>query len=157
MNNKVVYHIDDIPTIIETVKGNVAKGFILLADLSLRPCFVVKCQNKFAHGETLHQAFSDLQEKLYSDYPIGSRIEKFIQEFPNLNKKIPARELFSWHHILTGSCKAGRQSFCYDRGINIDTDLFTVTEFINMTINAYNGEIIMQLKNKYETNDLQTQ
>lgn len=49
-NNKKVYVIDTINTIISNVKGNIAKGFIFKNDLTLIPCFICKENNTFAHG-----------------------------------------------------------------------------------------------------------
>lgn len=60
-----IYQIDNIPTIIKSVKHNIAKGFILNGDLTLTQCFIVKENNIFSHGKSLHGAFISLQEKLY--------------------------------------------------------------------------------------------
>ena len=146
INGKRVYNIDGVPTIVENVKKNIAKGYILGSDLSLTPCFVVKDNNKFAHGKTLHEAFNALQEKLYDDSSEEERITKFKEYFTDYNKKYPASELFVWHHILTGSCKQGRESFARDHDINIVKDLFTIYEFIKLTENSYGGSIIKKLK-----------
>ena len=59
--------VDGVQTIIKSVHDNIARGFILQNDLTLKPCYIVKEQNKFAHGSTLHEAFNALQEKLYDD------------------------------------------------------------------------------------------
>lgn len=143
---KRVYSIDGVQTIIESVRGNMAKGYILQSDLTLTPCCVVKENDKFAHGSTLREAYEALQEKLYDDSTEEERILKFRNHFPDFSKKYPARELFIWHHVLTGSCKAGREAFCRDRGIDIDKDEFTIHEFIEMTENSYNGHVIKKLK-----------
>ena len=66
-NGDKVYIIDDIPTIIKHIHDNVAKGYILNDDFTLTKTFVAKENGKFAHGETLHDAFASLQEKLYDD------------------------------------------------------------------------------------------
>ena len=142
---KEVYLIDDMQTIIESVRGNIAKGYILQSDLTLTPCHVVKENGKFAHGGTLREAFEALQEKLYDDSTEEERLQKFREHFPDFSAKYPARELFTWHHVLTGSCKAGRESFCRDNGINIDKDTFTIHEFISLTKNSYGGETIKKL------------
>ena len=63
MNGDKVYVIDDVPTIIKSVHDNIAQGFILNNDLTLQPCYIVKEQNKFAHGDTLHDAFMSLDRK----------------------------------------------------------------------------------------------
>jgi hypothetical protein len=39
----------------------------------------------------------------------------------------------------------GRKQFCQEHGINLDSDKFTVQQFIKLTINAYGGDIIKQL------------
>ena len=144
-NGDKVYEIDGLQTIIKSVRGNVAKGFILQNDLTLTPCFIVKENNVFAHGNTLHEAFEGLQDKLYDESTEEERISKFKEHFNDFSKKYPALDLFVWHHILTGSCKAGREAFCRDHGIDVNKDLFTVYEFIELTKNAYKGEIINKL------------
>ena len=145
VNGNTIYIVDNIPTIITNVKGNIAKGFIFQSDLSLTPCFIVKGNNQFSHGSTLHEAFESLQEKLYDDSTEEERIDKFKENFSDFSKKYSAKELFVWHHILTGSCKAGRESFCRDKGIDVDNDKFTVYEFIELTRNSYGGEVIRKL------------
>ena len=145
INGNSIYVVDNIPTIITNVKGNIAKGFILQSDLSLTPCFIVKENNQFSHGNTLHEAFESLQEKLYDDSTEEERILKFKEHFSDFSKKYSAKDLFIWHHVLTGSCKAGREAFCTDKGIDVDNDRFTVYEFIELTKNSYGGDIIRRL------------
>ena len=145
INGNSIYVVDNIPTIITNVKGNIAKGFILHSDLSLTPCFIVKENNQISHGNTLHEAFESLQEKLYDDSTEEERILKFKEHFSDFSKKYSAKDLFIWHHVLTGSCKAGREAFCTDKGIDVDNDRFTVYEFIELTKNSYMGEIIKKL------------
>lgn len=145
INGNPIYVVDNIPTIITNVKGNIAKGFILDSDLSLTPCFIVKENNQFSHGNTLHEAFESLQEKLYDDSTEEERIFKFKEHFSDFSKKYSAKDLFIWHHILTGSCKFGREIFCKDRNIDINKDEFTIYEFIDLTKDSYMSEIIKKL------------
>ena len=144
-NGDKVYIIDDIPTIIKHIHDNVAKGYILNDDFTLTKTFVAKENGKFAHGETLHDAFASLQEKLYDDSTEEERIEAFKKHFPDFTKKVSAKELFYWHHVLTGSCEQGRLSFCINKGIDIEKDSFTIYEFIELTKESYNGDIIKKL------------
>ena len=88
INGNPIYVVDNIPTIITNVKGNIAKGFILHTDLSLTPCFIVKKNNQFSHGNTLHEAFESLQEKLYDDSTEEERIFKFKEHFSDFSKKV---------------------------------------------------------------------
>ena len=145
INGNSIYVVDNIPTIITNVKGNIAKGFILQSDLSLTPCFIAKENNQISHGNTLHEAFESLREKLYDDSTEEERILKFKEHFSDFSRKYSAKDLFIWHHVLTGSCKAGREAFCKDKGIDVDNDRFTVYEFIELTKNSYGGEIIRKL------------
>ena len=78
-NNQQVRKIDDIPTIITNLKGNVAKGFILNNDFTLSPCFVVKHNSIFAHGETLQEARQALESKLFDEMEVEERIEMFLK------------------------------------------------------------------------------
>lgn len=80
-NGDKAYIIDDIPTIIKHVHDNVAKGYILNDDFTLTETFVAKRNGKFAHGETLHEAFASLQEKLYDDSTEEERLEAFKKHF----------------------------------------------------------------------------
>ena len=145
-NGQKVYHIDNVPTLIDSVHGNYAKGRILNSDLTTKYCYVAKQGNFFAHGETLKQAMADVMEKYTENQPVKQRIAEFNCKFPDRNKKVPASELFSWHHILTGSCLMGRKHFCEQRGLDYENGLYTVNEFILLTKNAYGGEIIRQLE-----------
>ena len=148
VNGDTVYIVDDVPTIIKSVRDNIAQGFILQRDLTLKSCYIVKEQNKFAHGDTLHDAFTALQEKLYDDSTEEERIEAFRKKFPEYDTPYPNRDLFAYHHVLTGSCRMGRESFCKDKGIDLN-DTTTVREFVNMTKDSYGSYIISKLPVAY--------
>lgn len=143
-NNQQVRSIDDIPTIITNLKGNIAKGFILNSDFTLSPCFVVKHNSIFAHGETLHEAQQALESKLFDEMEVEEKIEMFLKEFEP-NKKYKGSVFFDWHNKLTGSCVMGRTIFIRDNNLSLD-DEYTVDEFIAITENSYGSEIIKQLK-----------
>lgn len=152
LNGDNVHLIDGIQTIIKSVRGNIAQGFILKNDLTLQPCYIVKEQNYFAHGDTLHDAFTYLREKLYDDSTEEERIEAFVKEFPDYDTPYPNRDLFDYHHVLTGSCRMGRESFCKDKGINLD-DSTTVREFVSLTKDSYGSETIRRLPQAYGVNE----
>ena len=148
LNGKKIYRIDETPTIISSVKGNVAKGYIVQSDLSLTPCFVVKGNNLFAHGNDLHEAMDALTDKMFDDMPEEERIAEFIKAHPDKDKAYPNQDLFDWHHRLTGSCMAGRNAFVKDRGLSLDGKT-TVSDFIKLTENAYGGSTIRKLAEQY--------
>ena len=146
INGHPVYNIDDVQTIITKVRGNIAKGFILNGDLTLTPCYIVKGRNKFAHGETLKKAAEDLQSKIFDDMDPEEAIELFMQEFTDPDMKYTAKSFWVWHNRLTGSCEMGRNSFVKNGGYDLETDTFTVQEFIDITRNAYGADVIRQLE-----------
>ena len=74
----------------------------------------------------------------------------FMKEFSDTEKKYPAKDFYIWHNRLTGSCEAGRNHFVKENDIDLDKDMFTVREFIEMTENLFGGENIKQLKQKLE-------
>ena len=148
INGKKVYIVDGTQTIFTSVRGNVAQGFIVQSDLQLTPCFIVKENNKFAHGSTLRDAFTSLQEKLYDDSTEEERIEAFKMKFPSYEEKYDNKDLFTYHHVLTGSCRMGRESFIKDKGLSIDGKT-SVREFVELTKNAYGGDIIKELPKAY--------
>lgn len=148
INGNHVYIVDGIQTIIKSVRSDIAQGFVLQSDLTLKPCYIVKERNKFAHGDTLHDAFSALQEKLYDDSTEEERIEAFRKKFPEYDTPYPNRDLFAYHHVLTGSCRMGRESYCKDKGIDLDGST-TVREFIELTKGSYGGDVICKLPEVY--------
>ena len=138
--------VDGMPTLIDSVHGNYARGSILKSDLTLKPCYIAKEGNYFAHGNTLREALADATAKHERHLPVEERMARFNAQYPDREKKIPARELFEWHHKLTGSCLMGRQQWCEDRGIDYEHGEYTVNEFIELTRNAYGGDVIRQLE-----------
>ena len=151
INGKTVHRIDTVQTIITAVHGNVTKGFFLQADLNLSPCFVVKGNNLFAHGDTLHDAMEALTSKMFDDMPEDERIAEFIKAHPDPKQQYPNKDLFEWHHRLTGSCLAGRNAFVKDRGLDLEGST-TVFDFINLTKSAYGSSTIQKLSEQYASN-----
>ena len=148
LNGQTVDMIDAVPTILTSIIGNSAKGFIVRTDLSLAPTFVCKQGNTFAHGETLHKAREALLEKLFDDMPTEERIEAFCSEFKPGVKR-PAMDFFSWHHRLTGSCEQGRREFARQHDVDIDSDEMTPEEFFALTRDSYGGSIIRQTEEAF--------
>lgn len=148
INGKEIYMVDDIPTIFKSIRNNIAKGFIVKNDLQFEPCYIVKENNQFAHGFTLKDAFMSLQEKLYDDSTEEERIEAFKKQFPEYDVKYDNMDLFVYHHVLTGSCRMGREVFMSNKGLSLDGKT-SVREFVKLTQDAYGGDIIKKLPEAY--------
>lgn len=89
-----------------------------------------------------------LQEQLDDDSTEEERIEAFRKKFPEYDTPYSNRDLFAYHHVLTGSCRMGRESFCKDKGIDLDGST-TVREFIELTKGSYGGDVICKLPEAY--------
>ena len=146
-NGHIIDYIDGVPTIITHIHNNVASGFIIGFDMTLIPCYVAKAGNYFAHGKTLKDAVEDAEAKEVREMPIEERIEKFIEVFGSLDSEHIGKEFYDWHHILTGSCRMGRDKFCEENGIDL-TKKYSVRYFLNITKNSYGGDIIKQIINE---------
>ena len=144
-----VYQIDDVPTLIDHVHGNAAKGRILRTDLSTEDCYIAKQGILFAHGETLRAAMDALRDKLFEDMP-EERIAEFVKAH-EWGKQYPSADYYDWHHRLTGSCDMGRSEFAKRHGYSLtDDELLTVEEFIKLTENSYGGSVIRKLREAYK-------
>lgn len=146
-----VYTVDNVNTIFYRIIGNLAKCAILNQDLTLTPCYVVRDGNGlFAHGETPKEAQDALTEKMLENLDTDKDIEMMLSEL-SLTEQYPASVFYKWHHILTGSCEMGRKSFMRNHGIGMD-DMYTVSEFVDITGNDYGGDIIKRLADRINKN-----
>ena len=146
-----IYLIDNVPTAIYSIHGNYARCGVLQQDFTFADCYVARCGNSFAHGIALQQAIKDARAKAMRNMPVEERVEQFLYTYPDPEALIPAKELFDWHNILTGSCLFGRKQFCAERGIDVEHDNFSVKDFIKLTINSYGGDVIAKLQKRLDT------
>lgn len=144
-----VYMIDGIPTMLGIIHGNIARGRILLEDLTTKTCYVVKQGGVYAHGETPRKAMEALRDKLFEGMPLEERIKEFVKA-NEWGKAYPSADYYDWHHKLTGSCEMGRSEFAAAHGYKLTADeLLTVEEFIDLTKGSYGGDIIRRLRDAY--------
>ena len=148
-NGEPVYRIDGVNTLIRSVRGNTAHGAIVNNDLTLIPCYIVKQNNVFAHGETLREAMEALRDKLFEDMPEDERIAMFLRE-TDREKAYPTQYFYDWHHRLTGSCDMGRKQFARDHGVDLEHGVMTLTEFLKLTKDAYGGDVIRKVISKMQ-------
>ena len=144
-NGRAVYEIDGVQTLIDEIRHGFGVGSILNSDLTLTPCYVVKANNLFAHGETPCKAMEALRDKLLDGMTEDERIAAFW-ECHNREEKYNGRDLWHWHHRLTGSCEMGRNQLAADRGIDIDNSEWTVAEFVALCRDSYGGSVIRRLE-----------
>lgn len=141
------YCLDDIPTFLESIHGNLGKGFILQNNTKKVPCYVYLTDDGFiTHGKTLHEAQEAAIKKSMKAKPVEQRLQEFVEKHPNIDDEYD--DLFNWHHILTGSCEFGRMQWCKAHGLK-PTDSITIRQFIRETCDNYGGDIIQQLAKMY--------
>ena len=138
-----VYYIDATPTLIFSVKNNVAKAAIVNKDLTIRSCYVARVGNSFAHGENIKEAVADAERKHLQNTPIEERIKSFNEKFKR-GQAYLASEFYAWHTTLTGSCDFGKENFVKQNGIDLNSAM-TVESFIELTKNHYGGNIIKMI------------
>lgn len=142
-----VEYIDGIPTIITTIKGDLAKGYIVdPADFSKKPCYVARSGYAFAHGDTARKAAKALEEKLLAEMSVDERIAEFIKAGFKLDSEYPVKTFFYWHGRLTGSCENGRLAFAKTNGLDVESGTMTTRQFIQITKNAFGGEVISRIE-----------
>lgn len=144
-----VYRIDGVNTLIRSMRGNTAHGAIVNNDLTITPCYIVKQGNVFAHGETLREAMESLRDKLFEDMPEDERIAMFLRETDD-GRTYPTQYFYDWHHRLTGSCDMGRKQFARDHGVDLEHGMMTLTEFLELTKDAYSGDVIRKVISKMQ-------
>ena len=116
-------------------------------DLSLQPCYIARKGDFWAHGSTLKEAVADVEEKWMEGRPLEERLDAFVESHPDPDASYD--DLFSWHHTLTGSCRAGRLEWCRSHGYE-PTDSITVRTFIKQTRNDYGRDAIRALAERYD-------
>lgn len=144
-----VYRIDGVNTLIRSMRGNTAHGAIVNNDLTITPCYIVKQGNVFAHGETLREAMESLRDKLFEDMPEDERIAMFLRETDD-GRTYPTQYFYDWHHRLTGSCDMGRKQFAHDHGVDLEHGMMTLMEFLELTKDAYGGDVIRKVISKMQ-------
>ena len=149
INGNTIDYVDNIPTIITQIRGDIARGYVVKKSLALEPCFISKVGNSFAHGWTLKEAVADATTKEMKRMPIEKRVEKFKEVVDSLDSKHTGKEFYDGHHILTGSCRMGRDGFCKAHKIDLDKK-YTVRYFLSITKNAYKGDIIELVRKSYD-------
>ena len=146
---QTVYYIDGIPCLFVSVKRDSAR--ILVVDnitVETTPAFIAKQAGKFAHGETLHEAFAAVTEKVFEGMDFEEKKKSFFEKFPSETIHYKTADFYQWHHIVTGSCEFGRKQFAREHGIDLNGDM-TVKQFINLTRSAYGGDRIKELESLY--------
>jgi len=143
-----VFYVDNIPTLIDKIKGNIAKCRIVnIADFTTKSCYLAKNSTDIAHGDTLRHAINAVMQKSFAKLNLEEKINKFIEKF-KANKKYAGIVFFNWHHTLTGSCESGREWFIKNHNIDVNQK-FTVKEFIDLCRNDYGSEVIKKLEKFY--------
>lgn len=149
INNQIIHYIDGVPTVLDRIKGDVAKGRIVdINNFKIFPCYIVRRDGRYAHGTTLKEAQEDLLNKLFGSMPLDERIETFVSEH-NYDKVYHNKDFFDWHGRLTGSCRLGREKFVASNKLDINGSM-TTREFLALVEREYGNDVIAQVRRVYE-------
>lgn len=150
-NGFPVHNIDGKDIIIYSVYGNYAKCGIINSDFSIKKCFIAKQGNYFAYSDTLEQALFYANNECSVNSPLHKIIKQLNKKYPDrYNTKVPIRELFLWHHIITGASFDWQKEYCKHFNIDYYNDEYTVDYFFKMIQYAYAfSERIEQLLKHY--------
>jgi len=105
--------------------------------------YVAKRDGFFAHGGTLKEATEQVEQKWLSSQTVEEKIEQFKKQFKK-GVAYKASLFYDWHTRLTGSCKTGKDMWVSQNNVDLESAM-TVDQFIELTKNAYGGEIIKRL------------
>ena len=146
INNDYVFTVDSMPTIIKSIKGRTAKGYIVNDDLSMTKTFVVKSLDSryLAHGESIKKAFESLEDKIIADLNEEEVIEMFVSEL-EVNKRYKFEYFFKWHGKLTGSCLQGREVFCKNKGLTMEQEM-DIHEFLDICEGEYGWSVMEKVR-----------
>lgn len=138
LNGMKIYVIDEIPTLINSVKKSIAHCSIVKEDLTLEECWVVKDGNHFAHGKTIKEAREDLLFKV---------LDKDKSEFENLtlDDTLSVKDAIQCYRIITGACSIGVRDFCSKLELK---DEYSISEIIGLTKNSYGSDVFLSFFNK---------
>jgi len=143
IDGRKVFAIDGLPCVFFSIFRDYAKVGVVEA-LSTKSMYLAKCGGFLAHGETLKEAMADAKAKYEENRPLSERIAEFWKKFVP-GKKYLGSDFFDWHHIITGSCLAGRNEFVKMKGLSVKST-FTPEEFIALCENDYGSGNIKELK-----------
>lgn len=152
VGDNTIYNINGAPIAIDNIKGNIAKGRILNDDMTFTDCWIVREGNCIEYGKDLHDTHKAAQRESAIQLPKEERLKMFVQRFPSPDELIPIKELYNWHHVLTGACKYWSKEWCKQNGFNVEDEIYCVSirKFVNLTEFEWGGDIIKELKNYYK-------
>lgn len=152
VGNDTIHNINGAPMAIDNIKGNIAKGRILNDDMTFTDCWIVREGNCIEYGKDLHKTYLAAQRESAIQLPKEERLKMFVQRFPSPDEPIPIKELYHWHHVLTGACRIHSKEWCKRHGFNFEDEIYCVSirRFVNLTESEWGGDIIKELKNYYK-------
>ena len=139
-----VHYIDGVPCLPVNVHGDtMAVDVINERDWTLGRAYVARWQGEVAHGETIREAVEAAKNKYFARMDPREKKRQLLDLFAE-KRRLTVKELHAWHGRITGSCEFGRSRFQEEHGLN-DDDTLSLEEFVELTRNAYGGDLIASL------------
>ena len=95
-----------------------------------KPAWIARDADKYAHGETLHEAQESLMYKI-SDRDTGRYADWKLDDVKTKS------ELIGAYRVITGACEFGTRQFCNGRDL---PNKCTIREAIKLTAGQYGAE-----------------
>ena len=141
---RIVHYIDGIPCLPVSAHGDtMAVDVIDEQDWTLSRAYVARWQGEAAHGETVRKAVEAAKNKYFARMDPGEKKRQLLDLFAEKGR-LTVKELYAWHGRITGSCEFGRSRFQEEHGLK-DDDTLSLEEFVELTRNAYGGDLIASL------------
>ena len=141
---RIVHYIDGIPCLPVSAHGDtMAVDVIDEQDWTLSRAYVARWQGEAAHGETVRKAVEAARNKYFARMGPGEKKRQLLDLFAEKGR-LTVKELYAWHGRITGSCEFGRSRFQEEHGFK-DDDTLSLEEFVELTRNAYGGDLIASL------------
>ena len=134
------YIVDGIWCEFLQIHGNYARVNII--DMynvnNCKPAWIARDGDKYAHGETLHEAQESLMYKI-SDRDTGRYAGWKLDDVKTKS------ELIGAYRVITGACEFGTRQFCNGRDL---PDKCTIREAIKLTAGQYGAERFAEFFNE---------
>ena len=118
-NKQEVYYINNFPCLIHSIHYDyLMRISVINNDLQLSEKYAVKIGDSIEISNNLHNAYKEAYWESLKTKDIQERIQAFIQEYPDTNKKITGYDFLKWHIVLTNSCL--KDSYKFVHLFNID-------------------------------------
>lgn len=145
---KRVYRVDGIQCIFKSVHKDWA---VVEVDLlgERKTLFLAKLGGFISHGNSIREAFEQLQDKVVALIHYEENKALFMKRFPKMDKKYANSDLIRWHSKVFGACDEGTALFLKEKRIPYFGKT-TLVEFFDTIRGGFHSWLVADLENEYK-------